>query len=1829
MATDIEKVKKTRSTYRRSATKLVTKAEDALKKGVGKDDEGKLKHYEEELKEKLGELKEVDKLVLDDLMNKDDEEAMDKEVEDIGEYKEKICTTIYSIENALRELTIDAPLRQEQSSEANDSLVSISPSQAEKRVNVRLPKLELKKFAGKIHEFQEFWDSFESAIHDNESLSKVDKFKYLRSFLEEPAKSVIAGMSVTDAHYDAAINLLKKRFGKTEVIQRAHINHLMNLAPVYNEKNVSRLRALHDRIEVHFRGLEAQGVDMSTYSSIVVPILMEKIPEVVRFSMIRASEKNHLKWALDDLLSALEKELEVRESHVPLLKYAGQGGAVAEKTAKPKKDYFQGGTATSLFVGKDGRRKCVFCTEDHLPETCENVKDIDQRKCILRKFAKCFACLNSGHRAFECKSRISCRDCKGKHHVAVCHNNRPKSTAPLAPEVYPHSPGAPAPLNANATSWVGKTGSGEDVALQTALAKVKGAKKECKVRILFDTGSHKSFITAEAVDKIGLPVVRRERLGIQAFGSKEAEVRVREVVDVCLSPLDGRERVVITCYVVDEISSISNVHPEVVRQMYTHLTGIWFSDVCRAEETLAVDILIGSDAIWEFQEGTSIRGGPGEPVAIKTKLGWVLSGPLKITGKEFKSVDNAVVNFLPSVNQSVENRNIEESVNRLWDLETLGIRQDDEVHETVKDDIIFTGSRYSVGLPWKIGHNKLPSNYGNCVARLQGQLRKFKRDPIIFQECNKIITEQLENGVIEQVTQLDEAEKVHYLPSQTVVRAEAETTKVRLVFDASCKDRKAGTSLNDCLHVGPSLTPFLFDILLRFRENRVALVGDIEKAFLNIEINPEDRDCLRFLWVSDISDKEPEIMVYRYRTVVFGVRSSPFLLNAVLQHHIKTYQEEDPEFASKLLNSFYVDDLVSGCESNEKALELYQKAKERMLAGGFKLRKWKTNDMELLKEINKSESVEKEERSGQLDMSYAKETLGPVKDLGGKTKVLGLAWDSLKDEIEFDFSRMAIENGEEQPTKRGILSTLASLFDPLGLISPIGVPGKVLFQELCKDKLGWDDPVSVEKSIKWKAWQQDLGYVKSIVLPRCVYEGCEGEILSWQLHGFGDASKQAYCAVVYLVCVTTKGIHVSLLSSKTRVAPLKELSIPRLELLSARILAVLMNTVHDALKTQIKIDCVRYWLDSMTALYWIFNNGEWKQWVQCRVTEILKLTKKENWGHVEGTNNPADLGSRGVSASHLRDSQLWWKGPDWLTKGRNEWPKSLVIDESQEVGKERKKVNVLGVVVKEAKDISQVIDINRYSTFGKLLRVTAYVLRFIRNLKDRKEGKELERGNLGVTEIRLAEKYWVQQAQLTLKNDINFKKIAFQLNIVEMDGVYVCKGRLENVDMPIASKYPIYLPREHRLTELIVIDCHKRSCHCGVKATLAELRSRFWVPKGRQQVKKIVRKCVVCKKLEGRPFKEPPTAPLPEYRVNKAPPFSNIGVDFAGPLYVRQGKDKMTKCYVCLFSCCVTRALHLELVKDLSAHTFLNCLRRFCARRGTPELINSDNARTFKSTAKLLKSLARDPEVATYLQSSRIEWRFNLELSPWQGGHFERLIGCVKRCLRKVIGIARLSYDELSTVLTEIESILNSRPLTYCYSELGEEVLSPSHLIHGRRLTPLSTGFSTYGSYDDYDAPLNLSKRFLYLTKTLSHFWNRWRREYLPDLREGHRMKTISSAEVKTGDVVVIQDDNVKRGMWKTGIVEEVIKGKDGNIRGAKVRKIGKGKPEILNRPLQKLFPLEITCSRLWEKSGNSEKREIGQLEANERKNASENGVRPYRVAAQDARWKSRLMLGP
>ena len=406
--------------------------------------------------------------------------------------------------------------------------------------------------------------------------------------------------------------------------------------------------------------------------------------------------------------------------------------------------------------------------------------------------------------------------------------------------------------------------------------------------------------------------------------------------------------------------------------------------------------------------------------------------------------------------------------------------------------------------------------------------------------------------------------------------------------------------------------------------------------------------------------------------------------------------------------------------------------------------------------------------------------------------------------------------------------------------------------------------------------------------------------------------------------------------------------------------------------------------------------------------------------------------------------------------------------------------------------------------------------------------------------------------------------------------------------------------------------------HSGLRATLAELRSRYWVPKGRQAVKKVLRSCVACKKQGGTPYSAPQTAALSEFRVREVPAFSKCGVDFCGPVYVKSAATRMDKACIALFSCCVTRAIHLELVEDLSADAFRRALRRFVARRGAPSLIVSDNARTFQATEKALNKLVENSAVRNDLDNLRVEWKFNLERAPWWGGFFERMVGSVKSCLRKVLGNARLTFDEMRTVLVEIEGTLNSRPLTYNYDEVEREVLTPSHLIFGRRINSLPD--ESVSRLDDEGENMSYSDRFRYISTRLAHFWARWRNEYLADLREYHRSKPGTNLRViEIGDVVTVHEDNKKRGSWKMAVVEELVKGKDNVVRGAIVRVITKGKQVRMSRPIQKLYPIEV-------KSVTEQGKPQTAAPPN---SSSPTRKTPKRAAAIDAGWKTRSMLDP
>ena len=365
----------------------------------------------------------------------------------------------------------------------------------------------------------------------------------------------------------------------------------------------------------------------------------------------------------------------------------------------------------------------------------------------------------------------------------------------------------------------------------------------------------------------------------------------------------------------------------------------------------------------------------------------------------------------------------------------------------------------------------------------------------------------------------------------------------------------------------------------------------------------------------------------------------------------------------------------------------------------------------------------------------------------------------------------------------------------------------------------------------------------------------------------------------------------------------------------------------------------------------------------------------------------------------------------------------------------------------------------------------------------------------------------------------------------------------------------------------MINDCHLKVLHNGVRDTLTELRSRFWVTKGRQTLKTAIGKCSGCKKLEGRSYAVPPPPPLPKFRLSDDFAFTRVGVDFAGPMYVKGVFSKngdLNKVYIALFTSAATRAVHLELVPNLSAESFIRALTRFKRRRGIPVLIVSDNGKTFK-----------DSRVQTYCQRDGTQWKFNVEAAPWWGGFFERLVKSVKLSLKKVIRNARVNYDELSTVLVEVEAALNSRHLTYVFDEM-EEPLTPSHLIVGRRILSVPSKNSS-NEVDQTEG--TLTRRAKFLQRTLDHFWNRWKSEYLTQLREYHRYskRANSVRKVQVGDIVGLHENKTPRQQWRLGKIERLLPGRDGHVRSAVVRvKSGNSPTEEWRRPLQRLYPLEV-----------------------------------------------------
>ena len=590
--------------------------------------------------------------------------------------------------------------------------------------------------------------------------------------------------------------------------------------------------------------------------------------------------------------------------------------------------------------------------------------------------------------------------------------------------------------------------------------------------------------------------------------------------------------------------------------------------------------------------------------------------------------------------------------------------------------------------------------------------------------------------------------------------------------------------------------------------------------------------------------------------------------------------------AQFLLDSLYVDDLPGGTTDPIKGFEFYQLAKELMAKGGFNLRKWRTNNQSLQKQINEAERNEG--------------------DVNGVVRILGLSWDTEVDCFVFQFDDLISFVNSLPPTKRSLLKVSAKIFDPLGFLSPITIGAEILFQQVCISKIKWDQSLDGEALRKWNQLPKEFELLAKVKIPRCYVNRSEQHV-TYELHGFSDACERAYAAVVYLrICYEGDSVEVSFVASKTRVAPMKKQSIPQLELMGATLLARLLSTVKTVLQPTLGEMNSYCWVDSCTALCWIRNNRCWRQYIQGRVNEIRNLTNQESWRFCPGKENPADLPSRSGGAMDLMNNRTWWNGPSFLQQGSENWPDLPTSFDVESANAElvKNSTTIVHSLVTTSRqvatpniDLEAIISSERYSTRLKLLRVTALVLRIVDRVKSSQRSEE----NLTAEGISKAEQMWTKTVQkqcfpqewqeLTRGiKEVRMKQIILYL---DTQGIIRCKGRLGESSLSEGANNPILLPAKHKYTTLLISEYHKVVHHNRIRETLNVIRQTYWIIRGRESVKKVIRRCVLFLKFEGKPYT---SSDLPGERVSDGPPFIHTGVDFAGPLYV-QSNSQQRKVY--------------------------------------------------------------------------------------------------------------------------------------------------------------------------------------------------------------------------------------------------------------------------------------------------------------------------------------------
>lgn len=1563
----------------------------------------------------------------------------------------------------------------------------------------RLEPMKINSFDGNYDKWEEFRDVYEAMIH-NTPLSEVDKFQRLNTLLTGNARRFVDKIKLTANNYIIVWTDLKRYYDNPRRIAASHAKGIINIKQAQSE-TADHIRSVLSAFQGHIRALTTANLENNA-EILQIEILLSKLDENTRMKWESKMTTTSTIPKLQDLYDLVEKRIRVLE----VSPQSSQRGSTSQ--FRPSRNRI----VTNVAI-QDSTTECPICKGDHRVYACKKLINapVEQKLPMVYESNLCKNCLRTDHFVKDCPSK-HCRvkDCTYRHHTLLHEaftNQKPAIN--LSPVV---------------TSL-----ARPETVLATVLLLVSNSKGSYStVRALLDGGSQRNFMTHELCHKLQLSP-HKEVVDISGIGKSTSSTH--QSVEVHIKSHSSSHEDDINCLLMENITELLpqsrlniddwNIPKEVkLADQDFHIPG-------------RIDMLLSAGIFFESLLGPIMPLGQGKPRLFETKFGWIIAGGdfcYKISPR-------------PATCQVVTHKTISKQLEKFWTLEAFPdddnfrSKEDKECERHFIETTKHIKNRFEVRLPFKIGRDEIKdNNRKRAEACWLSTERHFAKDDKIRAMYDEFMQKYLELGHMTPVCPTDKMQ--YFIPHHHVWKSGKKESKFRVVFNASSKSR-ANLSLNDVLMIGPIIQQDLTSILIRFRTYLVAVVGDIEKMYRQVSLHPDDQVFQGIIYRT--SPDEP-LKAYKLTTLTYGTAPAAFLATRCLKEAIERQKDAFPDTCHRIFDDFYVDDLISGSHNTADAIQYIKDAQSILINSEFPIKKFLSNDDAVMKtippELRASESTP-------VDLQM--ET---------NTKTLGMTWNPKSDTFKFVTSEL-----NDTHTKRNILSDIAKLFDPLGLVGPVVVTAKYFMQLIWKSGLDWDEQLPPDLENKWKSYKLSFRQIDTIDINRCITT--ETADVNY-LIGFADASEICYGACIYLVRYDTHTANVTsnLICSKSRIAPVKTKSIPKLELSAALLLAELINTVKKTLKLDIKK--IRCFSDSMIVLSWLKKDpSNWKPFVANRTSRIQELTEIDSWSHVSTDQNPADVLSRGCDPIELKSNALWWNGP------KNFIEKVIFGDEQQNlpnlnsvdldlISNERKTVTLISVA-----STNKFYDdlFTRHSCYEKIIRISAIVLRFINNCR-LKSSEMRTTGRISYNELTGAEFLLARIAQqMEFASEIRETKMNLPVTskLSSLTPYWDHKlelmrvgGRIDNANLPFNRRHPIILPEDAKFTTLLFQSTHKGLLHAGPRNLLNHIRNKWWPINGKRIASSVVHKCNTCFKFQPR-FQTQIMGNLPSYRINPSKPFLNTGIDFAGPINTLQHEGQRCrvtkKSYICLFVCCSTKAVHIEPVSALSTEAFLACLKRFIARRGAVRNIYSDNGLNFVGARNEIQKIItqQDTKDSMTRQFPYLNWEFIPASSPHMGGIWEANIKSMKSHLYKVMGKTLLNFEHFTTLLCQIEACLNSRPICVLNNNIDDlSILTPGHFLTFDSLTSIP-------EEDFTEINSNRLKKWCLIQRIVQQFWKYWQTDYLDSLQKRYKWKEARN-NLKIDDIVLVKDDNLKPTYWSYGRVLEVYPDENDKVRFVKLK---------------------------------------------------------------------------